>query len=177
MGKNLSTLLSDLGCSEEQAMGLKSFLHDRIGLGIHEYILCVAQDVSILPLRMGYERRHLAEGKMFYLQVKTSGGVSGSLEELEMEEALNLIRRLPRLHPAARGAEAIKKQVRTILTTRVIETFEPPWPKDDPAYWRQWSRYCCQGGNETLGVYLSLAIKRLNEALSLEEGKQASNAA
>lgn len=132
--------------------------------GSNEFIIGVAgRNIYVTPLRAGYEATDLPwlnACELAHVCIKGNQAEMSSLTDIK--KALS---RLPRVPAATAGTLAIENAVNRIMGNRVFEANEPPWPKNDPAFWEQWSRYFSQGHHPTLGAWLKIAIDRRKETI------------
>jgi hypothetical protein len=125
----------------------------------------VDETLQIVPLRMGYEADEIdwlyTSNEVYVLQImRERSNVTITCRALSRFQRKEHIERLPKLPDTSRGAKAIENAVTRVLTHRVLEAHEPPFPKDNPAYWPNWARYCNQCCHPTLGAWLEMAIAR-----------------
>jgi hypothetical protein len=136
--------------------------------GCTEFLVCpVNQSLQIVPLRMGYEADEIdwlyTSDEVSLLQIKRERiNTFISCELISKFQRREQISRLPKLPNADRGAKVIEAAVTRVLTNRVLEAHEPPFPKNNPAFWPNWARYCLQGCHPMLGEWLKIAIDRHN---------------
>lgn len=160
--------LDQAGFAADEVVAAISIVEDSLAYGINEFVLSKGcSGLSVYPLRMGYETPVIdfGDGSMFWhLQVQNGCLQCCHLKAVPASDLPAMFRRLPKLPSGQTGQRAIVRQVTRVLGGRILGAFEPPWPKDDPCYWPCWARYCLQGEHPTLGVWLSLAQKRLEEA-------------
>lgn len=133
-------------------------------IGCDEYLIGQgAQGPVLVPLRMGYEKSEI-DGRIFQstqlVCFKLKRGLSLEIikSSVSTRDLKQYLSRLPKL-PVGDG-KAIRNAVTRLLTYRVLEAFEPPFPKEDCNYWPQWAKYCTQNGHPILGAWLNMAVSR-----------------
>lgn len=141
------------------------FMADMLNrIGCDEYLIGQgAQGTIIVPLRMGYEKdevdnRIFESSRLVCFKFKRGLRLEITKTPVAKRELKQYLSRLPKL-PVG-DDKAIRNAVTRLLTYRVFEAFEPPFPKDDSKYWPQWAKYCMQTGHPIMGAWLNMAVAR-----------------
>lgn len=164
----LNETLNQAGFSATEIIGIAAVVEDKLQASANEFLIFRAQEgAEVIPLRMGYESTPNTTGDLWHLRVLNGSIHKSLMNYVSCAEATALLRRLPKLPVADKGESAIVRQVTKLLTSRILCAFEPPWPKNDPSFWPQWSRFCLQGQHPAIGVWLNIAITRLKESKAI----------